>query len=63
MNLLELRPHPFVCAIGISQYRPQSYGCLGKEFVSGDDIVGLGQLRISAEVCLEGLGRYCKEQR
>jgi hypothetical protein len=62
MNLLELRPHPFVCAIGISQNRPHNYGWLGKELVSGD-IVGVSQFRISAEVGLEVLGRYCQERR
>jgi hypothetical protein len=63
MNLLELRPHPFVCAIGISQYRRHNYDWLGKESVSGDDIVGLGPIRIGAEVGLEYMDRYYQESR
>lgn len=59
MNILALRPHPFGCDIGICQYRRHNYGCLG---MSSDDIVGLDQLRLGAEVSLKGLNRYCKEQ-
>ena len=63
MNLLALRPHPFVCAIGISQHRLHDFDSLDKEFVSRGDIIGLNQLRTGTVFGLEGLGRHHQQYR